>query len=329
MNTQEPCPRIEALSALTDGELREPERLAVQAHVDHCAICAPVLAEFRQLQTRFAALDVDDARVRRRSGGRPPHRRRERTRPARTDARGAAAARAVVAGRRAGARRRGRGFCRTLARCRADAGRAAACPRHRGADGPVLDVAVGRAVPSAAGLRRGRAMKRYGWKLLFAASLLVNVGVIAAVWLAGQPSNGAGERVFFGMGHDQVAGHLKLDAAQRERWKIMEAGFIGELERIRSTYREPPRTHGARDPVGATGRRGDRAGAGRDLRAAGSTAAGGDRATAQGARDASTGTARRIGAAAAGTACADSRPATRPHTNSWVGNKFATRSFVS
>ena len=58
MNTQEPCPRIEALSALTDGELREPERLAVQAHVDHCAICAPVLAEFRQLRTRFTALNV-------------------------------------------------------------------------------------------------------------------------------------------------------------------------------------------------------------------------------------------------------------------------------
>ena len=30
-------------------------------------------------------------------------------------------------------------------------------------------------------------MKRYGWKLLFAASLLVNIGVIAAVWLSGLP----------------------------------------------------------------------------------------------------------------------------------------------
>lgn len=58
MNTEEPCPRIEALSALTDGELRDTERLAVQAHVDHCAICAPVLTEFRQLRTRFAALNV-------------------------------------------------------------------------------------------------------------------------------------------------------------------------------------------------------------------------------------------------------------------------------
>jgi anti-sigma factor RsiW len=56
MNPQEPCPRIEALSALTDGELIESERLAVQAHVDGCAICAPVLAEFRQLRTGLAAL---------------------------------------------------------------------------------------------------------------------------------------------------------------------------------------------------------------------------------------------------------------------------------
>ena len=58
MNTQEPCPRIEALSALTDEELHEHERLALLAHVDHCAICAPVLAEFRQLRSRFAALNV-------------------------------------------------------------------------------------------------------------------------------------------------------------------------------------------------------------------------------------------------------------------------------
>jgi anti-sigma factor RsiW len=61
MNTQEPCPRIEALSALTDGELDEPERIATQAHADRCTICAPVLAEFRQLHARFAALDEPTA----------------------------------------------------------------------------------------------------------------------------------------------------------------------------------------------------------------------------------------------------------------------------
>lgn len=58
MNTQEPCPRIEAMSALTDDELREPQRLALEAHVAGCAICAPVLAELRQLHTRFAALPM-------------------------------------------------------------------------------------------------------------------------------------------------------------------------------------------------------------------------------------------------------------------------------
>jgi len=58
MNTPESCPRIEALSALMDGELGEPDRIAVQAHADQCPICTPVLAEFRQLHARFAALDA-------------------------------------------------------------------------------------------------------------------------------------------------------------------------------------------------------------------------------------------------------------------------------
>ena len=72
-------------------------------------------------------------------------------------------------------------------------------------------------------------MKRYGWKLLFAASLLVNIGVIVAISLSYLPGSGAGEQAVFGMRHDQVARHLELDAAQRERWKVMEAGFIVEL----------------------------------------------------------------------------------------------------
>jgi anti-sigma factor RsiW len=56
MNTEEQCPRIEALSALTDGALRATERAAIEAHASGCAICAPVLVEMRQLRTRFAAL---------------------------------------------------------------------------------------------------------------------------------------------------------------------------------------------------------------------------------------------------------------------------------
>jgi Spy/CpxP family protein refolding chaperone len=72
-------------------------------------------------------------------------------------------------------------------------------------------------------------MKHLGWKLLLAASLLINVGVLAAVWRAGLPVDGAGERAFFGMGHGQVAEHLRLDAAQRNRWRILEAEFIEDL----------------------------------------------------------------------------------------------------
>ena len=56
MSAAEQCPRTEAISALVDNELAEPARLALDAHVAGCAICAPVLAEFRQLRTSFAAL---------------------------------------------------------------------------------------------------------------------------------------------------------------------------------------------------------------------------------------------------------------------------------
>lgn len=56
MSAAEKCPRTEALSALVDNELDEPDRVALDAHVAGCAICAPVLAGFRQLRTNFAAL---------------------------------------------------------------------------------------------------------------------------------------------------------------------------------------------------------------------------------------------------------------------------------
>ena len=56
MSSAEKCPRTEAISALVDDELAEPARAALDAHVQGCAICAPVLAEFRQLHTTFAAL---------------------------------------------------------------------------------------------------------------------------------------------------------------------------------------------------------------------------------------------------------------------------------
>ncbi len=56
MNPDEHCPRTEALSALVDKELGEPDRLAIEAHAQGCAICAPVLAGFRQLRSTFVAL---------------------------------------------------------------------------------------------------------------------------------------------------------------------------------------------------------------------------------------------------------------------------------
>jgi anti-sigma factor RsiW len=58
MSAPEPCPRIEALSALIDGELGEADRRAVQSHADQCPVCAPVLAGFRRLHLRFAALEA-------------------------------------------------------------------------------------------------------------------------------------------------------------------------------------------------------------------------------------------------------------------------------
>ncbi|MGP1679379.1 MAG: anti-sigma factor family protein, partial [Burkholderiales bacterium] len=56
MSADEKCPRTEGLSALVDNELDESDRIALDAHVAGCAICAPVLAEFRRFHAGFAAL---------------------------------------------------------------------------------------------------------------------------------------------------------------------------------------------------------------------------------------------------------------------------------
>lgn len=56
MSPEDICPRTETLSALVDNELPEPDRGAIATHVNGCAICAPVLAELRQLRVSFAAL---------------------------------------------------------------------------------------------------------------------------------------------------------------------------------------------------------------------------------------------------------------------------------
>ena len=56
MSADEKCPRTESLSALVDNELDDSDRIALDAHVAGCAVCAPVLAEFRRLHAGFAAL---------------------------------------------------------------------------------------------------------------------------------------------------------------------------------------------------------------------------------------------------------------------------------
>jgi Spy/CpxP family protein refolding chaperone len=72
-------------------------------------------------------------------------------------------------------------------------------------------------------------MKSPVLKVLLAASLLVNIGVAAAVWFPGLKAGAAIERAFFGMRHEQVPEHLALDPAQRERWHALEAGFVATL----------------------------------------------------------------------------------------------------
>lgn len=72
-------------------------------------------------------------------------------------------------------------------------------------------------------------MRGYALKLLLAASLLVNAGVLVAVWMPDWGAGGAIERALFGMRHDQVARHLRLDTAQRERWRALETGFVEQL----------------------------------------------------------------------------------------------------
>ena len=72
-------------------------------------------------------------------------------------------------------------------------------------------------------------MKSFTCKLLLVASLLVNVGVIAAAWLPAWHAGGAGERALFGMRHAQVPEYLGLDAGQRERWHAMETEFVAAL----------------------------------------------------------------------------------------------------
>ena len=84
-------------------------------------------------------------------------------------------------------------------------------------------------------------MKRYWVYLLLALSLLINAGVLAGAWYQAGRTEGATEVAFFGMGHERVPDYLKLDPAQRERWRAMEQDFVIALNdtgRAIQTHRE-------------------------------------------------------------------------------------------
>ena len=50
------CPRIEALSALLDGEMTESARRDIEAHAMSCPICGATLREFSRLRAAFGRL---------------------------------------------------------------------------------------------------------------------------------------------------------------------------------------------------------------------------------------------------------------------------------
>lgn len=84
-------------------------------------------------------------------------------------------------------------------------------------------------------------MKRYWVYLLLALSLLINAGVLAGAWFQARRAEGATEVAFFGMGHERVPDHLKLDPKQREHWHVMEQDFVNTLNdagREIQTHRE-------------------------------------------------------------------------------------------
>ena len=57
------CPRIEALSALIDGELTGRDRDEMVEHAAVCAVCAPMFARFGELRTALSALGDTPAGV--------------------------------------------------------------------------------------------------------------------------------------------------------------------------------------------------------------------------------------------------------------------------
>ena len=65
--------------------------------------------------------------------------------------------------------------------------------------------------------------------IALAASLLVNVGVIAAAGYQAWRTGGLQQGSYFGMPHERLPDYLGLDAAQRATWHVLEEGFLAQL----------------------------------------------------------------------------------------------------
>ena len=79
----EDCPRIEALSALLDGELSRHDRDEIAAHAAVCPSCSPVLLQFSELSSELSALEGTCAGVDIAALIEPRLPKREQARPAR------------------------------------------------------------------------------------------------------------------------------------------------------------------------------------------------------------------------------------------------------
>jgi Spy/CpxP family protein refolding chaperone len=73
-------------------------------------------------------------------------------------------------------------------------------------------------------------MKRW-LGIALAASLALNVGVIAAAGYQAWRIGGLQQASYFGMPHEDIPSYLGLSAEQRAKWHALEEGFLAELER--------------------------------------------------------------------------------------------------
>lgn len=65
--------------------------------------------------------------------------------------------------------------------------------------------------------------------IALAASLLLNVGVIAAAGYQAWRLGGLPQAAYFGMPHEKLPEHLGLTVEQRVKWHALEEAFLGDF----------------------------------------------------------------------------------------------------